>query len=58
MFLINKSIMLFMLLTGSILSVYSQQPIKELNDHLKPLAPFINKTWKGTFVNSTILYEF
>jgi hypothetical protein len=32
------------------LSIYAQQP---LNEHLQFLAPYVNKTWNGTFVDTT-----
>ena len=33
--------------------VFSIAGDQDLSPHLKPLAPFLGKTWKGTFSNST-----
>ena len=30
-----------------------QEESLKINEHLKPLLPFVNKTWKGEFANST-----
>jgi hypothetical protein len=47
---VTHSLRVIFFLLGFSFSVFAQQP---LNEHLQFLAPYVNKTWKGTFVDST-----
>lgn len=43
------TILCFIFITFAASGVHAQE---KLSEHLKPLAPFIGKTWKGKFTNS------
>lgn len=51
---------IFVLLVGfifyqtGIIAQEKERQTKLINEHLKPLSPFIGKTWRGEFVNSTL----
>ena len=44
-------IVITMFATGA--AMVEDSPQQELSEHLKPLAPYVGKTWKGEFAGST-----